>query len=206
MWALSSRPSAATTTLGRRCRSIPSAPSNHPTRGTDTAKPKRASEAMKIGTFYLPAIGSKAELEQGMAGRRTDLYQRMLKHLLEQAQYMDAHGYYGVGFTEHHFHIEGEEVSNNPVLLDCYIGMGTKNIRVGQLGIVLPAQNPLRVAEDVAMLDQMTEGRAFAGFARGYQPRWVNTLGQHYPGLSDSSTNPEDYERIKKDLYEEHWE
>ena len=161
---------------------------------------------MKIGTFYLPAIGSKAELQQGMAGRRTDLYQRMLKNLVEQAQYMDAHGYYGVGFTEHHFHIEGEEVSNNPVLLDCYLGMQTKNIRVGQLGIVLPSQNPLRVAEDVAMLDQMTEGRAFAGFARGYQPRWVNTLGQHYPGLGDSSTSPEDYERIKKELYEEHWE
>ena len=122
---------------------------------------------MKIGTFYLPAIGSKAELEQGMAGRRTDLYQRMLKNLVEQAQYMDAHGYYGVGFTEHHFHIEGEEVSNNPVLLDCYLGMRTEHIRVGQLGIVLPSQNPLRVAEDVAMLDQMTQGRAFAGFARG---------------------------------------
>ena len=37
-----------------------------------------------------------------MAGRRTDLYQRMLENLVEQAQYMDAHGYYGVGFTEHH--------------------------------------------------------------------------------------------------------
>jgi alkanesulfonate monooxygenase SsuD/methylene tetrahydromethanopterin reductase-like flavin-dependent oxidoreductase (luciferase family) len=161
---------------------------------------------VKIGTFYLPAIGSKPEMEKGMAGRRTDLYQRMLKNLVEQAQYMDAHGYYGVGFTEHHFHIEGEEVSNNPVLLDAYLGARTQHLRVGQLGIVLPCQNPLRVAEDIAMLDQMTQGRAFAGFARGYQPRWVNTLGQHYPGLGDSTTSPEDYERIKKELYEEHWE
>lgn len=161
---------------------------------------------MEIGNFYLPAIGSKQELQAGMAGRRTDLYQRMLKNLAEQARYQDEHGYYGIAFTEHHFHIEGEEVSTNPVLLDLYLGMQTSKMRVGQLGLVLPAQNPLRVAEDIAILDQMTQGRAMAGFARGYQPRWVNTLGQHYPGLADSTTNPEAYEKLKKDLYEEHWE
>ena len=37
-----------------------------------------------------------------MAGRRTDLYQRMLANLAEQARYLDEHGYYGVAFTEHH--------------------------------------------------------------------------------------------------------
>ena len=56
------------------------------------------------------------------------------------------------------------------------------------------------------MLDQMTKGRAFVGFARGYQPRWVNTLGQHYPGLTESFTDPENYEKLKKELYEEHFE
>lgn len=160
---------------------------------------------MKIGNFYLPSIGTKAELQQGMAGRRTDLYQRMLKNLLEQAQYQDAHGYWGIAFTEHHFHIEGEEVSNNPVLLDTYIGLQTKNLMVGQLGIVLPCANPLRVAEDIAMLDQMTQGRAFAGFARGYQPRWVNTLGQHYKGMADSS-DAVAHDKLRRELYEEHWE
>ena len=161
---------------------------------------------MEVGIFYLPSIGNKAELSAGMAGRRTDLYQRMLADLAEQARYLDEHGYYGVAFTEHHFHIEGEEVSTNPIMLDLFIGMQTRNLRVGQLGIVLPCQNPIRVAEDVAMLDQMTRGRAFAGFARGYQPRWVNTLGQHYQGLADNATDPVAYEQLKKELYEEHYE
>ena len=114
---------------------------------------------MEFGVFYLPAIGNKSELQEGMAGRRTDLYQRMLRDLAEQAQYLDAHGYYGIGFTEHHFHIEGEEVSTNPILLDMYLGMQTENIRLGQLGLVLPCQNPIRVAEDIAILDQVTKGR-----------------------------------------------
>ena len=138
---------------------------------------------MKASLFYLPSIGSRAEIEQGMAGMRGDLYQKMLRELSEQIRLADELGYESVSFTEHHFHIEGFEVSNNPVLLDLYFAMQTKRIRVGQLGIVLPAANPMRVAEDIAMLDHMTNGRACAGFARGYQRRWVDIMGQQTHGI-----------------------
>src|ERR1700730_9132732 len=130
---------------------------------------------MEVGVFYLPSIGNKAEISAGMAGRRTDLYQRMLGNLSEQARYLDEHGYYGVAVTEHHFDIEGEEDSTKPGRLDMLLGMETKRLRVGQLGLVLPCHKPLRIAEDVAILDQVTKGRAFVGFARGSQPRSVNT-------------------------------
>jgi alkanesulfonate monooxygenase SsuD/methylene tetrahydromethanopterin reductase-like flavin-dependent oxidoreductase (luciferase family) len=43
----------------------------------------------------------------------------------------------------------------------------------------MSTQNPLRVAEEVAILDHLTRGRCFVGFARGYQSRWTNILGQH---------------------------
>ncbi len=128
--------------------------------------------------FYLPSIGSRAEIEVGMAGMRPDLYQRMLRELSEQIKLADELGYDSVSFTEHHFHIKGFEVSQNPVLLDLYFAMQTKHIRVGQLGIVVPAANPIRVAEDIAMLDHMTGGRAVAGFARGYQRRRVDIMAQ----------------------------
>ena len=107
----------------------------------------------------------------------------MLREVSEQCRLADDLGYDSVAFTEHHFHIEGFEVSNNPVLLDLYIAMQTKRIRVGQLGIVLPASNPIRVAEDIAMLDHMSGGRANAGFARGYQRRWVDVMAQHAHGI-----------------------
>ncbi|MBS0240756.1 MAG: LLM class flavin-dependent oxidoreductase [Proteobacteria bacterium] len=138
---------------------------------------------MKVSLFYLPSLGSKADVERGMAGMRGDLYQQMLREITQQCQLADELGYDSVSFTEHHFHIEGFEVSNNPVLLDLYIGMQTKRIRVGQLGIVLPASNPIRVAEDIAMLDHMTGGRACAGFARGYQRRWVDIMAQQTHGI-----------------------
>ncbi|HEY0425291.1 MAG TPA: LLM class flavin-dependent oxidoreductase [Rhodopila sp.] len=138
---------------------------------------------MKASLFYLPSIGSRAEIEAGMAGMRPELYQRMLAELSEQIRIADDLGYDSVSFTEHHFHIEGFELSNNPVLLDLYFAMQTKRIRVGQLGIVLPAANPIRVAEDIAMLDHMTGGRANAGFARGYQRRWVDIMAQQTHGV-----------------------
>jgi alkanesulfonate monooxygenase SsuD/methylene tetrahydromethanopterin reductase-like flavin-dependent oxidoreductase (luciferase family) len=126
---------------------------------------------LKTSLFYLPSIGSRAEMERGLAGLRGDLYDRMLHELTEQAQLADDLGYDSISFTEHHFHVEGFEISNNPILLDLYVAMQTKRIRVGQLGIVLPANNPIRVAEDIAMLDRMTGGRACAGFTTRSTPR-----------------------------------
>ncbi len=138
---------------------------------------------MKVSLFYLPSVAGRAEIEAGSAGLRGDLYDRMLAELGEQAVLADDLGYDSISFTEHHFHIEGFELSNNPVLLDLFVGMQTKRIRVGQLGIVLPADNPIRVAEDIAMLDHMTGGRANAGFARGYQRRWVDIMAQQTHGI-----------------------
>ena len=159
---------------------------------------------MKVSLFYLPSIGSRAEIKQGMAGLRGDLYDRMLAEISEQARLADDLGYDSISFTEHHFHIEGFELSNNPVLLDLFIGMQTKNIRVGQLGIVLPARNPIRVAEDIAMLDRMTGGRANAGFARGYQRRWVDVMAQQTHGISGALPHQRDeIDRANRAAFEE---
>ena len=131
---------------------------------------------MKASLFYLPSTGSRAEIEAGMAGMRSEFYQRMLAERSEQVRLADDLGYDSVSFTEHHFHFVGVEVSNHPVLPDLFFAMQIGRIRVGQLGIVRPAANPIRVAEDIAMLDHMTGGRANAGFARGYQRRWVDIV------------------------------
>lgn len=160
------------------------------------------------GVFLLPSIGSRAEMQRGMAGRDPDLYQAMLADIGAVAVASDELGYDAIAFTEHHFHIEGFEISNNPVLLDLYVAMQTKRIRVGQLGIVLPASSPLRVAEDIAMLDHMSGGRAFAGFARGYQRRWVDTLAQQYHDVhaAPSKVRDEEVDRVNRAAFEEFFE
>ena len=162
---------------------------------------------MQVSVFYLPSIGSRAEMEQGMAGLREDLYQRMLAELREQAQLADELGYDSISFTEHHFHVEGFEISNNPIMLDLFVALNTKRIRVGQLGIVLPAHNPLRVAEDIAMLDHMSGGRANAGFARGYQRRWVDVMAQQMHGIHGATPGQHDeIDQANRDAFEEHFQ
>ena len=61
-----------------------------------------------------------------------------------------------MAFTEHHLSVEDMTVSNNPAILNMFFGAKTKRLRHGALGYVLPAHNPLRVAEDIAMIDQLT--------------------------------------------------
>jgi alkanesulfonate monooxygenase SsuD/methylene tetrahydromethanopterin reductase-like flavin-dependent oxidoreductase (luciferase family) len=162
---------------------------------------------MQVSVFYLPSIGSRAEIEKGMAGLRGDLYQQMLTELKEQAQLADELGYDSISFTEHHFHVEGFEISNNPIMLDLFIALNTKRIRVGQLGLVLPSQNPLRVAEDIAMLDHMSGGRANAGFARGYQRRWVDVMAQQLHGIHGVTPGMHDeIDQTNREAFEEHFE
>src|SRR5499425_2095312 len=159
---------------------------------------------MKTSLFYLPSVGSRREIEAGQAGLRRELYGRMLRELSEQARLADELGYDSISFTEHHFHLEGFELSNNPVLLDLFVGMQTERIRVGQLGIVLPAQNPIRVAEDIAMLDHMTGGRANAGFARGYQRRWVDIMAQQTHGIRGAMPHQHDaIDAANREAFEE---
>jgi alkanesulfonate monooxygenase SsuD/methylene tetrahydromethanopterin reductase-like flavin-dependent oxidoreductase (luciferase family) len=161
---------------------------------------------VKVSLFYLPSIGSRHEMEQGMAGLREDLYQRMLAELREQAQLADGLDYDSISFTEHHFHVEGFEISNNPVLLDLFVALNTSRIRVGQLGIVLPAHNPIRVAEDIAMLDHMSGGRANAGFARGYQRRWVDVMAQQMHGIHGATPGQHDeIDQANRAAFEEHF-
>jgi len=112
-------------------------------------------------------------------GRDAERYQALIRDMPKVITAADDLGLWGVSCIEHHFHSEGYEVGPNPGLLNAYWAAITKRIRVGQLGFTMSAQNPFRVAEDVAILDHLAGGRSFCGFARGYQARWTNILGQH---------------------------
>ena len=111
----------------------------------------------------LPTSGAREELVRGMAGQNDALSPRTLDDIGRTARFADDAGYAGIGFTEHHFHIEGFEISTNPVLLDLFVAMQTKRLRVGQLGIVLPP--PARYAS------RRTSLRGLELFAERVMPR-----------------------------------
>ena len=98
--------------------------------------------------------------------------------LVELAKAADDLGYWGLAHTEHHLHTEGMEISPSPLMLNIHLGAHTQRIMHGQLGLVLPAHDPIRLAEEIAMADHLLRGRLFVGMARGYQSRWMNILCQ----------------------------
>jgi alkanesulfonate monooxygenase SsuD/methylene tetrahydromethanopterin reductase-like flavin-dependent oxidoreductase (luciferase family) len=126
-----------------------------------------------------PAASPDERRARRPLGRDSELYQQIIDGWTDIIKAADEMGFWGVSTIEHHFHSEGYEVGPNPGVLDAYWAAITKNVRVGQLGYVMSAQNPIRVAEETAILDHLAKGRTFVGFARGYQARWTNILGQH---------------------------
>ncbi|MEQ8496636.1 MAG: LLM class flavin-dependent oxidoreductase [Gammaproteobacteria bacterium] len=163
---------------------------------------------LRLGAFLLPSAGATpAEFERGHAGQNPNYYQRGLADCARLVRQIEELGFDFVAFSEHHFHVEGLEVSNNPVMLGTWAAMQTTRLRIGQMGNVLPARNPLLLAEDLAMLDHFSQGRMCAGFARGYQSRHVMTIGQKMSAAWTAANDPEfaEHDRINRELFNEHY-
>jgi alkanesulfonate monooxygenase SsuD/methylene tetrahydromethanopterin reductase-like flavin-dependent oxidoreductase (luciferase family) len=139
-------------------------------------------DTMKFMLFVLPTVPATLEEREQLRpiGRNNDRYQMMLEELRRLAVFADDAGFDVMSTTEHHFHSEGYECSVAPLMLYTDLAARTKRIRFSPLGLVLPTWDPIRCAEELAVLDHLTKGRIYAGFARGYQDRWVNVLGQQY--------------------------
>lgn len=84
---------------------------------------------------------------------------------LEAWELMDQLGYDGVAFNEHHGTPYG--MMNSPNLLAAAAAQRTKKMKLLIYGNLLPLHDPLRLAEEIAMLDCLSNGRIICGVARG---------------------------------------
>ena len=94
---------------------------------------------------------------------------------VEQIQYSEEMGFDFCLIAEHHFSNYGN--SPSPLLQALYIGQRTKRIKIATLVLVLPIWQPLRLAEEVAVLDNLVDGRFICGIGRGYQPHEMSRFG-----------------------------
>ena len=86
--------------------------------------------------------------------------------LLEQAEAADELGFDSFWVAEHHFHEYGA-IPRPPVWMAA-AAQRTRRLRLGSGVVVLPFDNPLRVAEDYAMVDVLSHGRLNLGVGSGY--------------------------------------
>jgi alkanesulfonate monooxygenase SsuD/methylene tetrahydromethanopterin reductase-like flavin-dependent oxidoreductase (luciferase family) len=160
---------------------------------------------VKVILQLYPVVYAESEEERKALrplGRNRERVHDALIGMPDIVRACDEMGVWGVSCIEHHFHSEGYEVGPNIGVHNGYWAAITKNVRIGNLGYSISAGDPIRVAEETAILDHLTEGRSFVGFARGYQNRWTNVLGQKLGAVATMSDKSEADAR-NREIFEE---
>ena len=98
-------------------------------------------------------------------------YSQILEEAREITTFCDQNNWNSIWYTEHHFNHEGMESCPNPLIMSADAAARTNQIRIGQACNVITFHNPIKLAEDVAMLDQMSKGRVEFGIGRGVYGR-----------------------------------
>ncbi|MEE9146633.1 MAG: LLM class flavin-dependent oxidoreductase [Candidatus Tectomicrobia bacterium] len=96
---------------------------------------------------------------------RPEVASRTYAEHLEAWACMDELGFDGVGFNEHHTSPYG--LMNSPNIMAAAASQRTSRLKLLIYGNLLPIHEPLRLAEELAMLDCISGGRIISGFARG---------------------------------------
>ena len=111
---------------------------------------------MKFGILY--------ETQRPYEGNDLD-WNSLYKETLDQCELADQMGFDNLWFVEHHF-LMGFSGSPCPEVLFGALSQRTKNIRIGFGVSILPSHHPIHIAERVAMVDQLTDGRVEFGTGR----------------------------------------
>ena len=98
------------------------------------------------------------------------------REFIEQCTLADTVGFDSVWMAEYHFNPRFS-VMPSPLLVGAAVAKCTSNISIGTAVNLLPLHHPVRLAEEVATLDIISDGRVLCGVGRGSNP-------EHYSGLS----------------------
>ena len=114
---------------------------------------------MKFGLFGGASVSTTNETTDSTRG-----LDEFVDHVCEAEEL----GYHGIALVEHHFMGTGQ-ISSSLSLL-AYLAARTQRIRLGTGVVVLPWHNPVLLAEQIATIDQLSNGRFDFGMGKGYRP------------------------------------
>ena len=112
--------------------------------------------------FRNPAIGGTTMAERYRAA-------------LDQIEWADGLGFESVTLSEHHGSDDGYLPS--PLVFAAAAAARSRNLRIRIAALIVPLHDPLRVAEDLAVLDNLSEGRVDVVLANGYVPAEFEMFG-----------------------------
>jgi alkanesulfonate monooxygenase SsuD/methylene tetrahydromethanopterin reductase-like flavin-dependent oxidoreductase (luciferase family) len=115
---------------------------------------------------------------------------------IQQVRMAEELGFDIAWFAEHHF--SNYSLVTSPLTATVWAAPQTKKIRLGTAVIVAPLYEPMRLLEDIAVADQLSDGRLVLGFGAGYQQHECDRFGVTLP-----DSRPMMYEML--DLVERAW-
>ena len=126
---------------------------------------------MKLGYFTL------TDNPPGYGDERQDPNE-LIRNTLEQCVYAEELGFHSVWVPEHHFGMFG--VLPSPSAFLCHVAARTERVKLAPGTVVLPLNHPVRVAEEFALLDVLSNGRAVLSAGRGYDAREYEAFGADF--------------------------
>ena len=100
--------------------------------------------------------------------RRSVPLEKIYERALQRIEIMDKTGYDAVWLAEHHF--TGYSVCPSVHMMGMHVAARTDRLRIGTAISLAAFYHPLRLAEEVALLDVLTDGRVNWGAGRGFDP------------------------------------
>jgi alkanesulfonate monooxygenase SsuD/methylene tetrahydromethanopterin reductase-like flavin-dependent oxidoreductase (luciferase family) len=101
------------------------------------------------------------------------------EELWRELELCDAHGFDYSFCVEHHFRPD-ESWMSSPSLYAVGAGARTRRMRIGPMGYIVPLYHPLRLAEEIAIVDQMLGGRMELGLVPGINADYFRPFGLDY--------------------------
>jgi len=114
---------------------------------------------------YLPPQALPAEWPVPSGAYDPEAGARAYRGMIERLAYVEELGFDWVSVSEHHY--SPRILSPSPIVSAAFIAAQLKKLTIALLGPIVPHSNPVRVAEELAMLDTMAEGRLVVGLLRG---------------------------------------
>lgn len=136
--------------------------------GTHTVQSKPTSSAYSENNFANEAGGAQFSLLffSGDGSKDSDDKYRLL---FDATKFADEHGFAAVWVPERHFQDFGG-LYPNPSTLAAALAMVTRRIQLRAGSVALPLHNPIRVAEEWSVVDNLSQGRIAVSFASGWHP------------------------------------
>jgi alkanesulfonate monooxygenase SsuD/methylene tetrahydromethanopterin reductase-like flavin-dependent oxidoreductase (luciferase family) len=124
---------------------------------------------MKVSYFetgrYVPPPDMPREWPVPPANYDPDTGAEALRGMVERVKFVEELGFDWVSVSEHHY--SPRILTPSPVVSATWLAARTDKIKIAMLGPIVPVSNPIRIAEEMAMLDTLAPGRIVVGLLRG---------------------------------------